>query len=257
MAEMSLPTIVEGNNGFGGAGMGAGFIGGLVLGSIWNGNGFGGWGNRGAGQVGADVALQNGIQNLSNQAQQNAISQLQSANQLGMQIAGAGANVTGAVNQGTITNLQGFAGVGQQICCSAGRLSQEIDQAGDQTVAAINAANIQAMQNTQTLGNQLCGINNNITSQGYESRLQAQALAAQLQQQHAALSAQIAQENCQDRELMREIQAQAVRDKLNESQNENAELKAQLNLTQQLQNQTLYLINQLKPATTTTVAAAA
>lgn len=253
----SVAVPVGEMGGFGGAGMGAGFIGGLVLGSIWNGGGWGGWGgNRNAGQVGADVAIQSAIQNVGNQVQQNAISQLQSANQLGMQVAGASADMVGAVNQGTISNLQGFAGIGQQLCCATGRLSQEIDQNGDQTVAAINAANIQAMQNTQTLGGQLCNINNNITSQGYESRLQAQALAAQLQQQHAELSAQIASENCQDRELMREIAAQQTRDKLTEAQNENAALKAQLNLTAQLQNQTLYLIDQLKQTTTTSTGAA-
>ena len=35
-------TFVDGNGfgGMGGAGLGAGFIGGLVLGSIWNGGGF-------------------------------------------------------------------------------------------------------------------------------------------------------------------------------------------------------------------------
>ena len=92
MDSVALPTVMEGS-GFGGAGLGAGFIGGLVLGSIWNGTGFGGWNRGGAGQVGADVALQNGIQNLSNQAQQNAISQLQSANGIGMQIANGNADV--------------------------------------------------------------------------------------------------------------------------------------------------------------------
>ena len=41
-------TIIEGGDGFGGASMlagGAGFVGGLVLGSLWNG-GFGGCGYR-------------------------------------------------------------------------------------------------------------------------------------------------------------------------------------------------------------------
>jgi len=243
MAEMSLPTIVEGNGGFGGAGMGAGFIGGLVLGSIWNGNGFGGWGNR-AGQVGADVALQGGIQNLSNQVQQNAISQLQSA-----------AGVTAGITQNTIAGMQGDAALGQQLCCATGRLSQEIDNTGDQATAAINAANIQSLQNTQQISNGLANLGQAITSQGFENRLQAQSLAAQLQSQHAALSAQIASENCADRELMREIASQAVRDKLAESQAENAALKAQINLQSQLSSQTLYLIDQLK--TTTTAAAGA
>ena len=137
------------------------------------------------------------------------------------------------------------------MCCATGRLSQEIDQTGDMATAAINQANIQSMQNTQQLGEKLCQINNNITSQGYESRLQAQALAAQLQNQHAQLSAQISEENCKDRELMRDIQAQAVRDQLTQAQAQNAALVAQLNLQNQLQQQTLYLVDQLKPATTT------
>ena len=66
MAEMNLPTMIE-TGGFGGMGAGlGGLIGGLVLGSIWGGGfgGFGGYGARGAGQVGADVAIQNGIQNV-------------------------------------------------------------------------------------------------------------------------------------------------------------------------------------------------
>ena len=37
-----MPTILDTNNGFGGMGTGAGFIGGLILGSIWNGGN--GWG---------------------------------------------------------------------------------------------------------------------------------------------------------------------------------------------------------------------
>ena len=67
------------------------------------------------------------------------------------------------------------------------------------------------------------------------------------------LKATIIEQGCQDREVMREIAAQAVRDKLNECQNELAAQKAQNNLTAQLQNQTLYLISQLK----TTAAAGA
>lgn len=221
------PMIIDGmSNGFGGAGLGAGFIGGLVLGSIWNGNGFGGWGGNRAGQVGADVAIANQLEHVSDQVQQVAIAQLQSANGLGMQLANSAAGVTAGVNA-----------------------------AGDQITTAINQGVITGLQTQMQTNDRLCCINNNITSQGYESRLQNQALAAQLQQQHAALSAQIAQENCADRELMRQIADQQTRDKLIEAQNENAALKAQLNLTAQLQNQTLYLINQLKPAETTAAAA--
>lgn len=256
MTDVAIPM---GETGFGGMGAGlGGLIGGLVLGSIWSGNGWGGWGGNGrAGQVGADVTLANGIQNLQNAVSQSAVDQAQGVGQLGLSVANAAAGVTAGVTQNTIANLQGFAGIGQNICCATGRLSQEIDQTGDQTVAAINQANIQGMQNTQLMADRLCATNQNITNQGYENRLQAQALASQLQAQHADLKATIQQENCADRELMRQIADQQTRDKLFESQNENAALKAQLNLTAQLQQQTLYLINQLKPAETTTAAAGA
>jgi len=245
MAEMSLPTIVEGNGGFGGAGagMGAGFIGGLVLGSLWGGNGWGGWGgNRGAGQAAADATLANSIQNVGNQVQSAALSQLQSANQVGLQVANSAAGVTAGITQNTIANMQGDAAIGQQICCATGRLSQEIDSTGDQTVAAIHA-----------ISDKLCAINNNITAQNYENRLQAQALSAQSQLQTAQLSAQIADENCKDRELMRDIQAQAIRDQLTQAQAKIVQLETQNYVNQSNSQQTLYLIDQLK---TTTAAAA-
>ena len=262
MDSVALPTVME--NGFGGLGMGAGFIGGLVLGSLWNGNGFGFGGGRNAGQVGADVALQNGIQNLSNQAQQNAISQLQSANSLGMQIANSGATVTAGINANTVAGLQSQNAMQQQMCCCCNNLSKEIDATGDGITAALTNGRIQDMQNTQTLLGGMSNLGQAITSQGYESRLQAQALATQLQNQHADLSRQIFEENCKDRELQREIQSQAIRDKLAEQQAKNASLEAQIqfqqqqaNLQQQLTQQTLYLINQLKPTTTTTATAGA
>lgn len=238
MAEMQLPAMIE-TGGFGGMGAGlGGLIGGLVLGSIWGGNGWGGFGGGGrAMQAGADVALANQMEHVSDQVQQAAISNLQSANGTQMQIANSAAGVTAGVTQNTIANLQGFAGIGQQMCCATGRLSQEIDSAGDQTVAAVNAANM------------------NISAQGYENRIQAQAIANQLQNQHADLKATIIEQGCQDRETMRQIADQQVRDKLNECQNELAAQRAQNNLTAQLQNQTLYLISQLKTTTSPTAGA--
>ena len=234
------PMIIDGN-GFGGmgsgAGMGAGFIGGLVLGSLWNGNGFG-WGGGNRGTAVADATLANAVEHVSDQVNQGTLSSLQSANALGMQIAGAAAGVTAGINANTITGLQSQNALQQQLCCGFNGVTREIDNTGDQTVAAINAANA------------------NILSQGYEARLQNQALAAQLASQHAALSAQIQAENCQDRELMREIASQAVRDKLAETQAKVASLEAQINLSGQLQAQTLYLVDQLKPAATTAAAGA-
>ena len=238
------PMIIDGN-GFGGmgsgAGMGAGFIGGLVLGSLWGNGGFGwGGGNRGMapGQVGADVSLANAVEHVSDQVQQGTISGLQSSNAIGMQIAGAAAGVTAGINSNTITGLQSMNALQQQLCCGFNGITREIDNTGDLTVAAINAAN------------------GNIIAQGYENRLQGQALAAQLDNQHADLSRQIFQEGCANRELQREIAAQAVRDQLAKAEAKNAALEAQINLTNQLTAQTAYLIDRLTPATTTPAAGA-
>lgn len=206
--ESVMPTVVD-TNGFGGAGMGAGFIGGLVLGSLWNGNGFG-FGNGRGGAV-ADVGLANAIEHVSDQ-----------------------------VNQGTISQLQG-----------AGSINNTINQNARDAQAGLNAVNVTSLQNTQQITNALCNVNQNITNQGYEGRLQTQQLAAQLAEQHSALSRQIFEENCKDRELMREIQTQELREKLTDAQNKNAALEAQINLTNQLTAQTAYLINQLKTTTPT------
>lgn len=228
-----LPMVVSDNNGFGGAGLGTGFIGGLVLGSIWNGNGFGWGGNRGVSSPASayDAGL---LQGLSNQIQHtnDAVTN------------GAMANLQTASNQnmfmGNLVNSTGDAIVGA------------INSTGRDTQAGINAVNITSLQNTQQISNALCNVNQNITNQGYENRLQSQALASQLANQHADLSRQIFEENCADRALMREIQTQALRDKLSEAQSQNASLMAQINLTNQLSAQTQYLVAQLKPAATAT-----
>lgn len=258
MADTVALPVSDGFGGFGGAGLGAGFIGGLVLGSIWNGNGFGGWGNnRGAMPVGsavADTMLSNQLQHVSDQVTQGNISQLQSAQGLTNSINGAQMSLNNAVNQNTISQLQSTSGLSQQLCCSTMNLGQQIDQNGDQTVAAINQSVVEGMRNAQSTNDRLCAINNNITSQGYENRLQNQELAAQLQRQHGELSRQIFEENCRDRELQREIQAQNVRDQLAQAQAQNAALTAQINLTNQLTAQTAYLVQQLGTTTTTRTA---
>ena len=253
MDSVAIPTD---GMGFNGAGLGAGFIGGLVLGSIWNGGGFWGGNGRGAGQAAADATIVSGLQNLSNQNQQNAISQLQSANQLGMQVAGAAANVTAGVNANTVSALQSQNVLQGQLCNGFSGLSREIDATGDQAVAAINASTIQAMQTAQNTNDRLCAINNNITSQGADTRLLASQLVNQLQMQHADLKAQISDENCKDRELMREIAAQATRDELAKAQAKIVQLETQNYVQQSNSQQTLYLIDQLKPTTTTAAAGA-
>lgn len=256
MTDVAIPM---GETGFGGMGAGlGGLIGGLVLGSIWSGNGWGGWGGNGrAGQVGADVALANGIQNLQNTVSQSAVDQAQGVGQLGLSVANAAAGVTAGVTQNTIANLQGFAGVGNQICCGVGRLSQEIDQTGDQTIAAINQANIQGMQNTQIMADRVNGVAQNVINRGYEAQLQAQQLNALLQAQHADLKATIIDQGCQDRALQRQIQTEAITAKLTEAQAKIVQLETQNYVNQSNSQQTLYLMSQLKPAGTTTAAAGA
>ena len=125
----------------------------------------------------ADVGLANSIEHVSDQVNQGTISQLQSASQNQMATMGASANIANA----------------------------------------INGVNVTSLQNTQQISNALCNVNQNITNQGYESRLLGQSLASQLASQHADLSRQIFEENCKDRELTREIATQALRDKLAES----------------------------------------
>ena len=289
MAEMQMPTIIETgkdrDNGWGGNAWGAGA--GAFIGSMFGNGGFGGWGNaRGAGQIGADVAIQNGIQNLGNQVQQgnlmnlqgqnqlqqgvsgaaadvtngiyqNALSNLQGQNGIQMQIANSGAAITNGQSQQTIANLQGqnaqnvnmlqgFAGVGQQLCCLGGKLSQEIDQTGDQINASIQNGTVQGMRNTQQISDRLCQTNQNILNQGYENRLLGQNLASQLQGQHADLKAEIIKQGCQDREVMREIANQAVRDKLAEANAKIANLETRQALTDSNQSQTLYMMNRME-----------
>ena len=204
--------------------------------SLWNGNGFGGWGNKGSGQIGADVALSNSIQHVSDQVNQGTISQLQSANTL-----------QNTISQNTIAGMQSANALGDKVGGATFGLAQQIDRTGDQTVATINAT-------TQNLADRLCAINNNITTQGFENRLQGQALAAQLASQHADLSRQIFEENCKDRELVREVQTQNLRDQLAQTQATNAALNAQINLTNQLTAQTAYLVNRLGTTSTATTA---
>lgn len=246
-----MPTIVETNKDSNGWGNGWGAGVGGFLGSVFGNGGFGwgGWGGNGrAMQAGADVAMANQLEHVSDQIQQGVVAGLQSAGATQLQVANSG-------NAQALATAQGFAGMGQQVCCSTGRLSQEIDANGDRITDALHQNGIQGMQNAQLMADRLCATNQNIVAQGYEGRIQNQNLAAQLQGQHADLKATIIEQGCQDRETMREIAAQAVRDKLAEAQAKIAQLETQGNLTAQLQNQTLYLIQQLKPTTTTAAGA--
>ena len=264
MAEgmVQLPTVVD--NGFGGMGAGlGGLVGGLVLGALWNGNGFGGYGNRGAGQVGADVTLANAVEHVGDQVQQGTISQLQSANQLGMQVANSAAGVTAGINANTVAALQSQNAMQQQMCCCCNNLSKEIDATGDGITAAITNGRIQDMQNTQSILGGMANLGQAITAQGYQAQLMAKDQTILLGGQHSQIMAAIAdsnarneQQHCQDRELMRQIATEALQAKLTEAQAKIVQLETQNYVNQSNSQQTLYLINQLKPAATTAAAGA-
>lgn len=212
-------TILPNNGGWGGTALGAG-VGGLI-GSWLGGNGFGGLGYRGAGAaVGYDTGALNGIQQTVNGIQQ--------------QIANADRDLliqTSGQNQ-FVGNL--------------------INSTGDAIVGAVNAGarDTQAATNL-AMSNGFGGLNLNIANQGAESRLQAQELASQQKDCCCQVLRAIEQEGCANRELQREIQTQALRDVLTNTQAENAALKAQLFQTNAMAAQTAAIINALKPTTAT------
>lgn len=250
MADVQLPTIVEnsGFGGMGGLGVGAGLVGGLILGSMWNG-GWGGWGNRGTGQVGADVALANAVQNVGNQVQQGTISQLQSA-----------ADTAQSINANTVAGLQQGNAMQQQMCCCCNNLSHEIDATGDGITDALTNSRIQDMQNTQQISNGLANLGQAISYQGYQNQLATKDVLAAMAQQTGELSREIFEQNCQNRELQREIQYQNTRDQLAQCQSEKAALLAQASNQAALNAQTntiiSAIISALKPTTAATAAAA-
>lgn len=226
-------TILPQGGAWGGTALGAG-VGGL-LGS-WLGNGgFGGFGYRGAGAgVGYDTGAINGIQASVNGIQQ--------------QIANADRDLliqTSGQNQfvGNLINSTGDAIVG---AVTAGA---QATQAGIFQNTLVQTQN-QAATNL-AMSNGFGGLNLNIANQGAESRLQAQELASQQKDCCCQVLRAIEREGCANRELQREIQTQALRDVLANTQAENAALKAQLFQTNAMNLQTAAIINALKPTTAT------
>lgn len=224
-------TILPQGGAWGGTALGAG-VGGL-LGS-WLGNGgFGGFGYRGAGAgVGYDTGAINGIQASVNGIQQQIANAdrdllIQTSNQ--NQFVGNLVNSTGDAIVGAVT-------AGAQ-ATQAGIFQNTLVQTQNQ--AATNLA----------MSNGFGGLNLNIANQGAESRLQAQELASQQKDCCCQVLRAIEQEGCANRELQREIQTQALRDVLTNTQAENAALKAQLFQTNAMAAQTAAIISALKPTT--------
>lgn len=271
-------TYIDGN-GFGGLGtggtLGVGALGGLILGSMWNGNGFFGWGNNGRnGVAGYDTGVLNGLQDSVNNisSQINAADRdflMQTANQnqfVGNLVNQTGDAIVGAVTSGVQT-LGAAVNSGNQAIqgslCNLGQtvqngifqntLSQVQGQASTNLgmCQGFNGVNAGIAGATAVVQGSLADINNNITSQNFENRLQAQQLSAQQQQNCCQVLRAIEQEGCANRELQREIQTQAIRDQLAVSQAENQSLKAQLFSTNAMAAQTATIINALKPTSTT------
>ena len=243
-------TFIDGNGfgGMNGAGLGAGFIGGLVLGSIWNGGGFGGWGNRGAvaGDVGYNSGMLTGIQqqltdlnnNQTTQAVNNANRDLLLQNCNQTQYLGQAINsVENAVQGNTLAQCQNSA-----------NLNQGMNNGFDKLNTAILSQGYQ---------NQL-----SVVQQNGENRLQAQQLANQQQQCCCQVIKTITDEACKNRELQRQIQYENKVDELAQARAMIASMSAQNQIGQQLNTlanqfaqsqatQTQAIINALKPTTAT------
>ena len=206
MDEITRTLIPEGGFGGGNAlSLGAGAIGGLVLGSLW-GNG-GPWGNRNNGNN--DAAYNSGmLTGIQTQLSDMSIGNLSSA------ISSADRDFlaqTSSQNQflGNLINNTGDSATNLAMCQGFGGLNANIAQQG--------------------FNNQLA-----IVEQNGANRLQAQELAAQQQQCCCQVLRAIEQEGCANRELQREIQTQALRDKLCDTQNALSASVAEKNLTEKI-----------------------
>lgn len=229
MDEVTHTILPNSGCGWGGA-LGAGF-GGLI--GSWLGNGgFGGFGGNRAG-IGYDTGALNGMQgqlnNISGQianADRDLLMQTSNQNQfVGNLINSTGDAIVGAVTAGTLAQTQNQGATNLALCQGFGGINSAIDRG-------------------------FGSLNLNVAEQGAQSRLQAQELASQQQACCCQVIRAIETEGCANRELQREIQTQALRDVLANSQAENAALKAQLFQTNAMAQQTAAIINALKPATT-------
>ena len=213
-------TVLDTNNGLGGTALGAGF-GGLVgswFGQGMNGNGWGGNNNN--------TYLANQLSAIQSQAVTNGVANQQAVSNASQYVTEAvnsnGRDTTQAINNGTIANVQGQGDTKLTIAGLGANLSQALMGLGANLAQAI------------------AGVNENITKQGYEARLSQQQLALQLTEQHNELLKAVDREGCANRELMRQIQTEAIAGAL-------ADAKSQVNILKQTQD----IVAQLKPTTTT------
>ena len=213
-------TVLDTNNGWGGTALGAGF-GGLIgswFGQGMNGNGWGGGNNN-------NTYLANQLSAIQSQAVTNGVANQQAVSNASQYVTEAvnsnGRDTTQAINNGTIANVQGQGDTKLTIAGLGANLAQAVMGLGANLAQAI------------------AGVNENITKQGYEARLSQQQLALQLTEQHNELLKAVDREGCANRELMRQIQTEAIAGAL-------ADAKSQVNILKQTQD----IVAQLKPAAT-------
>lgn len=244
MDEITHTILPNAGSGWGGTALGAGF-GGLI--GSWLGNGFGGFGggaNRGA--IGYDTGAINGMANQLNtisgqiaNADRDLLMQTSGQNQfIGNLVNSTGDAIVGAINSTAMNTQQGI-------------YNNTLNQV--QSQASTNLAMCQGFGGINSAIDRGVGsLNLNITSQGAESRLQAQQLASQQQACCCEVKQAIEREGCLNRELQREIQTQNFRDQLAAKSAEVESLKNQIININAMAAQTATIINALKPATTTT-----
>lgn len=234
MSDEVSRTYVDTNGGLGGPALGAGF-GGLI--GSWFGQGMnGGWGGNG----GNNTYLANQLSAIQTQAVANGLSTQQAVNTATQATTEAvnsnGRDTTNAIYQGNLANVQGqgdtkltIAGLGANLTQALGSMSKDLLIA-------------------------LGGINQNISNQGYESRLQAQALTTLLTQQHNEISREIEREGCANRELQRQIQTDGIAGALADAKQRNTILEqngimgAQFTALSTALTNLTNLVAQLKPA---------
>lgn len=208
-------TYVDTNSGLGGPALGAGF-GGLIgswFGQGMNGNGFGGGNNN--------TYVANQLSAIQSQAVSNGLATQQAVNSAAQVTTEAinsnGRDTNNAIYQSNLANVQG-----------QGNTQLGIAKIGTDFTAAI-------MGLGANLAQAIAGVNQNITNQGYENRLNQQQLALQLTQQHNELLKAIDREGCANRELQRQIQTEAIAGAL-------ADAKSKVNILEQTQS----IVSQLK-----------
>ena len=182
--------------------------------------------NNGWGGNNNNTYLANQLSAIQSQAVSNGVANQQAVSNASQYVTEAvnsnGRDTTQAINNGTIANVQGQGDTKLTIAGLGANLSQALMGLGANLAQAI------------------AGVNENITKQGYEARLSQQQLALQLTEQHNELLKAVDREGCANRELMRQIQTEAIAGAL-------ADAKSQVNILKQTQD----IVAQLKPTTTT------